>query len=170
MKFERQKFSVTRQNQWPEGKLVVEVSQGGFDYCNPGMLCCKFGRLGEGDTFDGMTPAVKAAIEVAKAWQATTDEEIGIAVGNTGGNTCPFDGEPLTPEVEAGLLAKAEAFDEGLDKCANCGDILGEERYGAFDEYDCCSSNCAENHYYSDMEEERELTPLEEAASYYSDE
>jgi hypothetical protein len=157
MKFQRHRFTVTRQRQWPEGTLCVEISQGGPDYTNPGQLVAKFGKLGEDETFDGMTPAVQAGIAVWRAWKEITEDPIGIAVGNTGGNTMPFDGEDLTEEYEKELLEKAREFDEGLEKCAHCGDILTDDRFGAYGENDCCSQHCAEMHYCSDEEELEEL-------------
>ena len=86
MSFNRTQFVVTRQRPWPDGIDYVEIAQGGQDYSNPGCLVAKFGRLGEGDVFTGMTAAVQAAIAIYKAWDATTNEIIGIAVGNTGGD------------------------------------------------------------------------------------
>lgn len=154
-------FTVTRQRQWPEGNLVVEISKGGMDYVNPGMLVEKFARLGEGESFLGMTPAVEAGIAVYKAWkERCPDEELGIAVGFTHGCTLPFDGEELTIEVEEALRAEAKSYDERLPKCANCGEILSadeRERYGDYHagEFDCCSESCAEKHY-APLEEEFE--------------
>lgn len=152
-------FTVTRQRQWPEGKLVVEISKGGFDYVNPDMLVVQYPRLGEGETFTGMIPAVAAGIAIAKAWkEAKPKEDIGIAVGFTHGCTLPFDGEELTAEVEAALLAEADRYDAELPKCAHCGDILGDELWGPHwqhpDERDCCSENCAEMHYNQPDEDE----------------
>ena len=41
-------YVVTRQIQWPEGKHVVEISAGGFDYTNPDALVAKYpGEFGE---------------------------------------------------------------------------------------------------------------------------
>jgi hypothetical protein len=150
----RYEFTVTRQRQWPEGCLVVEISQGGIDYTNPGALSQKYPN--EFETFTGMTPAVQAAIEIYKNWKHDEpDEEIGIGLGCTGGNTIPFDNEPLTPEVEAKLLKQAREFDENLERCVQCGDFLGKKRYGPVDlgEYECCSENCAERYWESLQEE-----------------
>lgn len=147
------KFTVTRQNQWTEGTLCVEINQGSLDYANPGMYSVKYSRLGEGDTFTGMKPAIEAGIAVYKAWKADSpDKEIGIAVGNTHGMTMPFDGEELTPEVESALLARAEEHDSELDKCERCGEILGKERYGYDGEYNFCSEFCAEEDHHLQQE------------------
>lgn len=149
MKSKPYQFTVTRQQQWPDGNNVVEVSAGGIDYCNPDALSKKY--TGEFETFTGKVPAVKAAIAIAKAWQRDCpDKVIEIATGSTGGMTMPFSGEPLTDEVFADLLADAEKHDEKIPKCAHCGDPL-IERWGPHwmhaDERECCSENCANNHY-----------------------
>jgi hypothetical protein len=158
MKLERQLFTVTRQSQWPEGTLIVEISQGSLDYANPGMLCVKYRNLGEGDTFTGMTDAVEAGIKIARQWAKDARTHIQIAVGCTGGNTLPFEGQRISAKVERELRAKAKDFDAKLPKCENCGEILGEQRYGDgySGEYDCCSQYCAEQRYYA-IEEEEEV-------------
>jgi hypothetical protein len=153
MTFKRHEFMVTRQRQWPDGTLCVEINQGGLDYCNPGALVGKY--PGEFEVFEGMTPAVEAGIRVYKSWKADCpDEEIGIAVGNTGGDTLPFDGEELTPEHEESMLVAARKFDEKLPRCAQCGELLTGERYGdpGLGEYDCCSEYCAEKYYFTPLE------------------
>jgi len=85
---------------------------------------------------------------------------LGIAIGNTGGDTLFFDGKPLTDKLEEELRAKAKEFDESLPRCAHCGDILGKERFGMIhmhqDEYDCCSEYCAEQHYAFPEEDDDE--------------
>ncbi len=156
MSFQKHLFTVTRQNQWPEGTLCVEISQGGYDYSNPGMLGVKYRNLGEGDTFEGLTPAVEAGIAVYNAWKKDNpDAKLGIAIGNTDGNTLPFDGQELTEELAKDLRLKAQEFDETLETCDQCGAILGETRYGNADagEYNCCSESCAEK-YWAIPEEE----------------
>lgn len=157
------KFTVTRQLQYPDGDFVVEISQGEFDYCNPGKLGCMFRKLGEDETFAGMTPAVEAGIAIAKAWQEhEPDLVILIAVGNTGGNTMPFDGEEFTEEVLSALREKAKAFDEKLPKCSHCGEILPakKDRYRngnsdwSGDEF--CSMHCAEEAQRFDDQQQAE--------------
>lgn len=149
MSFKKHQFTVTRQNQWPDGTLCVEISQGGEDYSNPCMMGVKYPKLGEGETFDGLSPAVTAGIAVYKAWQADDpNAEIFIAVGNTGGDTMPFDGDILTPEVEAALNKKATEFDAKLEHCAQCGEVMEHTKFGWYgDDNDCCSQECAEKHY-----------------------
>lgn len=145
---------VTRQRQWPEGNLVVEISAGDINYTNPGALTAKYD--GEFEEFAEMTEAVEAGIRIAQQWQADEpDVEILIATGGTGGMTMPFPGEPLNDETFEGLRKEAAEHDAELDRCAECGAILGKERYGdGYGEYDCCSEYCAEKHYAPEPEDE----------------
>jgi hypothetical protein len=103
-------FTVTRQLRWPDGLNIVEISQGGIEYTNPDMLIPRY--PGEGDEYEGLTAAVEAAIEVAKAWKQETDNEVFIAVGCTYGMTAQFDAEPATEETFRYLLKEAAAFDK----------------------------------------------------------
>lgn len=148
-------FTVTRQNQWPDGDLVVEISEGGLDYCNPGALSERY--PGEFEQFEDPREAVETAIKIGEAWKKDKpDEEIGIAHGSTGGMTMPFSGEELSEDVFSELREWAKQEWESLEKCAHCGEILGKERYGCHEigEYDCCSEYCADEHYFSEVDEE----------------
>lgn len=148
-------FTVTRQSRWDDGVQIVEINQGSLDYANPDMLCSKYPD--EGQTFTGMVPAVEAAISIAKAWQKDEpNEEIFIASGFTHGATVSFEEEPADEETFKQFLKDAREFDEKLPCCAHCGELLGKKRYGCpeFGEYDCCSEYCAEQHYYSEEEDE----------------
>ena len=49
-------YTVTRQDQWM-GELMVEISEGGFDYTNPDMLSGRW--EGEGETFIDPREAVE---------------------------------------------------------------------------------------------------------------
>jgi hypothetical protein len=111
---------------------------------------------GEFETSIGMTDAVENAIRIAQQWKADCpDDNIMIGIGCTHGDTMPFEGMELTEETFAELREKAKKFDESLERCHHCGDILGEEKYGCWDldEFGCCSENCAEQ-YYATMQEE----------------
>lgn len=146
-------FTVTRQHRWHDGLKIVEVSQGGIDYSNPDALCKKW--QGEFDEYTGLTPAVEAAIGIAKAWQETTTDQIFIGVGCTFGSTMDFDALTLNDETFDTLLEKAEKFDAKLPRCEWCGDILTGETYGTlFHGYCFCSQNCAENACHEEVEEE----------------
>ena len=59
--------TVTRQVNTFEGTKVVEISQGGIDYCNPGALSKRY--PGEFEEFANPVEAVEAAILIAQQWQ-----------------------------------------------------------------------------------------------------
>lgn len=145
-------FTITRQSRWDDGKQIVEISQGGMDYANPDALVAEYD--GEFETFNGMKNAVEKAIEIAEAWKKDTKEDIYIAVGCTHGFTMNFDERETTEEVYAELRQEAEEFDAKLPCCSQCGEILGEVKYGDTDmgEYDCCSEYCAEQRYFTPEE------------------
>ena len=153
-------FTVTRQHRHPDGEFIVEVSQGGIDGANPGMYSPKW--EGEGETFQGLTPAVSAAIAIVKAWQlATPQEEIRIAIGNShGGMASHFDDEEATEDTFSAMLIEAEEFDAKLPKCAHCAEMLGKQTYNCFDAMDetehCCSEYCAEERYRESLPEDDE--------------
>lgn len=139
--------TVTRQSQWPDGKYVVEISDGTLDYTNPGALSKKY--PGEFETFDDPREAVETAIKIAKRWQEDApDREILIGHGGTGGMTMPFDGLPLNDETFNDLKEWAEEEYNELEKCCRCGDVLGKERFTSWifqdDDMQFCSENCAE--------------------------
>ena len=152
-------FTVTRQIQWPGGDRVVEISQGGIDYTNPGALSPQF--EGEFETFVGLTPAVKAAFAIAHQWKNGR-----VAVGHTHGMTMPFeDGVRANRRGFVKLMKQAVAFDAKLERCVECGDILPDvdKRWGVFGwdgECNCCSEYCADERCRSYMREieEEEVT------------
>lgn len=147
-------FTVTRQCPYHSGNNVVEISQGGIDYTGADALCQKY--AGEFETFQGMTPAVEAAIEIAEAWKKDTKDPIYISHGCSHGMGLSFDEEEATEEVYASLRQFAKEFDEKLPRCAQCGELLGKDRYGSHDvgEYDCCSEYCAEQRWFTPDEGE----------------
>lgn len=155
-------WCVTRQHQWPDGDFVVEISSGGIDYTNPGALCKKYS--GEFEEFNNPQEAVEAGIRIAQQWKKDSpDKDILIGSGCTAGMTMPFDGLPLTIETYNLLRHNAkECYDE-LEKCDECGELLGKERYGMSDigEYNCCSAYCAEK-YWAPVVDEEELEEVEE--------
>lgn len=148
-------YFVSRQCYWPEGREVVEIASGGLDYANPDMLSPQFRREGEGQEYQDPREAVEAALAVRKAWAQSQGKDIRafrIAHGATGGFTLPFD--PCTVKE---ALHWAETVYQGLPKCAECGEILGKEKYThdyACDGESFCREYCAEKNYGRQVEEE----------------
>lgn len=139
------KFFVSRQLEWPDGNLLVEVAVGGLDYCNPGMLGVRWKELGEGQEFENPVEAAEAAIKIRNAWKAVEVEEIEIAFGATGGMTLSL---PRMRDTE--LLAKAQEVYEGLPKCAECSGLLGEEKWAhelVVDDERFCREFCCDENY-----------------------
>ena len=166
-------WTVTRQSQWiNNGLLIVEVSADGIDYCNPDALCKKY--PGEFEEFQGLVPAMEAAIEIAEKWKAddllyanlkgTKPNKIHIGWGATGGATMPFDALTACKTNYKILRREAKKHDAKLERCEMCGEILPEEdsrnpRYGSErtimdGEYPFCSKYCAEKAQRSDEQEE----------------
>jgi len=145
------KYYVSRQRQWPDGDLMVEVAVGGLDYANPGMLAEKFPQWGEGREFTDPREAANAAVSVWEVWKQTSPTtEIGIGHGATGGMTMPFS------DCGADALAEwAEAAYEALPKCAECGELLGAETYTheSADDDRFCREYCAEENYRRQQED-----------------
>ena len=141
--------TVTRQDQWM-GDLMVEFSDGGFDYANPDMLSPKYD--GEGETFIDPRDAVDAAISIFNEWKA--DEpgaDISIGYGATLGFTMPFESSSV-PEIKAWAQKDYDA----LPKCDRCGEILPEEFY-FIDDDKYCSEYCCDMVFesmYADIDEE----------------
>jgi hypothetical protein len=136
------RWTVTRQHQWPDGGSLVEVSAGGIDYTNPDALCKKY--KGELDEFTDPREAAEAAIAICKAWRNDGEKSAKVGHGATGGMTMPFDSCTFKE-----LLQWAEETYEELPKCAQCGELMGDEAYGSWElgEFDCCSEYCAEEYY-----------------------
>ena len=110
-------YCVTKQVQWPDGDMVVEVSIGDFNYCNPG-------AMGDIEEFEFAVDAAQRAIELQEEWQQEhPDEEVFVGYGYTGGNTMPFD--PDEPEE---LLAWAKQRDDTLPCCDQCGTKISDEK------------------------------------------
>lgn len=133
------KYTVTRQSQYPDGDRVVEVSVGSFDYCNPGALRPHY--EGEFQEYDLATDAAKAAIAIQNLWQSDDpEEEIFIGYGYTGGMTMPFS----TCDAEEMLKWAAER-DVDVPRCDHCGDVVVEKwvPFG-YDGVTFCSEYCAE--------------------------
>jgi hypothetical protein len=156
-------WTVTRQQQYPDGDLVVEISKGDYDYVNPGALMEKY--EGEGETFVSAVKAVEVAIAIQTQWQQDSpDEEILIAMGATMGMTMPFD-----PEDPEDLLEKAEAIDAEAKHCDQCGEIIPDGNgYSAYDVFgdaldgEYCSEYCCDRAHEYDAAFQLEIF-LEEA-------
>lgn len=141
MSFRKEVFFVSRQLYWVgEDHLgTVEVAQGGQDYSGSDMLVPKY--AGEGEEYTGLTPAVKAAIEIAEKWRwDAITLNIVVAIGSNKVATLPFEGETDTRK----LLEQAAEFDAKLPKCEKCGEILGSEVHTTEADEKCCSEHCAE--------------------------
>ena len=90
--------------------MVVEVSVGDFNYCNPG-------AMGDIEEFEFAVDAAQRAIELQKKWQEhNPGEEVFVGHGYTGGHTMPFD-----PEEPEELLDWAKQRDDALPCCDQCG-------------------------------------------------
>ena len=138
-------YFVSRQSQWPEGTLCVEINSGGTDHANPGMLVEKY--PGEGREYDNPVEAVEAGIKIARWWQDDRPAEtILIAHGATGGYTMPFEGEELNDETFAGLRAWAAGVYEKFPACDQCGKKMpgGPECTNHENDEQFCGSYCAE--------------------------
>ena len=163
-------YTVTRQNQWPEGAFVVEVSAGGIDYTNPDALTARY--AGEFETYQDAREAIETAIDIAETWQqdilnARRLDTVFLGFGATGGFTMPFDTLPLTPAVKRYLRNVARHRYDAAPKCDGCGEILPEngKRYSLIDDHDSaeyCSEACAEKAFYQ-AEEDRLTFLCEEA-------
>lgn len=189
-----QKYFVSRQIYWgidsepfrEDGKYedatycqhVVEVAVGGQDYANPNMIAERWSRLGEGNEFEDPREAIEAAIQIRNEWKKNPplgDEDgkpvrIEVVFGSTGGNTIPFEvtlktgDDDIERASDEELQAKGERIWEKLPKCAECGELLGEEKYGDpnLGEFNCCSERCAEKHYGDPEGRDEEETDDEE--------
>ena len=149
---ENELYTVTRQSQWPGGQKVVEISRGGLDYTNPDALAAKYD--GEFEEFNDPRKAVKTAIRIARQWKKDQPKEnIRVAVGNTGGYTCPF--EPISREK---LIKWANSEYESLSKCDRCGKIIEGPGYSLYENDGMfCSTQCAEANYNDFLTEVEEL-------------
>lgn len=143
-------YTITRQCQWPEGNLMVEISYGGIDYCNPDALIKEYD--GEFKEFEDPREALKVAFSIRDKWKKDSGEEISIGVGYTGGMTMPFE-----PSSDDELIEWAEKEYEKLEKCPICNEIMeGKYEYYLrtnvypdgevdiyYDGYKYCSEKCA---------------------------
>ena len=112
-------YTVSRQKQWPNGDPVVEVSEGGIDYCNPDALVSAY--EGEFQEYRDPREAVKVAINICRAWRKDGEKKASVGVGCTGGMTMPFE---MCSFKNAEAWAK-ERWKE-LEKCPVCGEIVEE--------------------------------------------
>ena len=137
-------WTVTRQSQWPSGEKMVEVSAGGPDYSNPDALVCRYGGLGERETFDSPVEAVEAAIRICQAWRQDGAPDAQVGYGATYGMTLPFDASTFD---EARTWARERLAN--LPRCDRCGELLPERHWTTSELMDesLCSENCAERAY-----------------------
>lgn len=147
--------TVTRQLQWPDGALVVEISQGGIDYTNPDALTARY--PGEFEEFEDPREAVKVAIEIATCWQKDhPSDQILIDHGATAGMTMPFDGLELIDENLVTLKTWAEEEVAKLPKCDKCGEVIFGDPITLveFDDWKFCREYCAEEWHAEQFAEE----------------
>lgn len=140
-------YCVSKQIQWPDGTLMIEVSAGGIDYVNPGLV----GNIHE---FLDPREAVEKAIELRAEWQAQSkDEPVSIGYGATGGFTMPFS---ECDEQDARRWSEKKY--DSLLKCDWCGEILGQKTFtDEYDDYKFCSESCWEkNHIESCLANEQD--------------
>lgn len=144
-----QKWVITRQSYYYSNINVVEIASGGLDYANADALCKKYS--GEFQEFTNPIEAADTAIEILRQWRKDCPgKKISIAHGNSMGMGMEFE-----PSTIKEVKEWAQKEYDSIEKCAECGEILSDERYGSHDfgEYDCCSEYCAEKRYYSNQEE-----------------
>jgi hypothetical protein len=148
------RFFVSRQQYWgEENPYTVEIACGGLNYANPDMLGVRWANLGEGKEFSDPEEAVEAAIAICEQWRKT-QPEAQVAMGHTGGNTLPFEGEEFDS-----LRLRAKKLKDELPKCDQCGGLLGKDTYThelAFDGEKFCREYCAEKHYNEILSSESE--------------
>jgi hypothetical protein len=158
-------WTVTRQIQYPDGDYTVEISKGSYDYVNPGALVEKY--EGEGKTYNSAVEAVEVAIKIQTQWQKDCpDEEIIIGMGNTTGMTVHFGS--CDPDF---LKQRAKELDIEKGYCDQCGEVLPEDPFRAWDIYGSdmdesfCSDYCADKAHNANYEAELEVF-LDEARAY----
>lgn len=143
-------YYVSRQCQWPDGLLIVEVAAGGIDNSGPGAFESNY--EGEGQEYNSPVEAVEAAINICRAWRKDKPEtRPSVGVGCTLGGM--FGIEPCT-------FGKAREWAikglEKLPKCDGCGEVLSKkERYQhEFNDSDVsfCSEYCCEQDYNTHIE------------------
>lgn len=158
--------TVTRQVNTFEGTKVVEISDGGIDYSNPGALARKY--PGELEEYADPVEAVEAAIRIAQQWQKDCpDDEILIDHGATGGFTMFFDGQEQNEETFAELRKWAKGLRDAMPKCDRCGEIITGRPVKLLDYDDCqfCCEYCAERFW-----EDEQATLAEENEEENDDE
>jgi len=153
------KFMVSRQRPYyQDGQPQVEVAKGGLDYAGSDMLCVRYRKLGEGEEFIGLRPAIDAAIAIARQWAKDDDIAVFIATGCTHGLFTELEGEPFTEELATKLQFEADDHDLLLPHCDRCGELI-QESFRLIEDEDSrfCSENCASNYAEQEYRErERE--------------
>ena len=149
-------YTITRQCQWPNGDNVVEISEGGIDYCNPDALVKKYD--GEFETFADPRIAADKAIEICRQWRKDRPQDKPrVAAGATGGNTIPFD-----PCTFKDLRKWAKETWNRLEKCARCNEPLPGKRYrwhaDDWSGLEYCSEYCATKEMEFQQEQEMEMS------------
>jgi len=147
-------YTITRQRQWPDGTLVVEISEGGLDYSNPNALRRKY--EGEFQEIADPIKAVTIGIFIFESWKKDEPkEDIFIGYGGTLGYTMPFEPSQINQIKEW-----AQKEYTKIPICYNCGELIDPDTDYILDEWDnpFCSVQCIE----CAMEKEEEYEKLSE--------
>jgi hypothetical protein len=140
-------FFVSRQFYYYQQINAVEIAFPSIDYSGPDMLCEKY--AGEGELYDDPRDAVNAAIEIKEMWEKDSGEVVVITAGSFDG----FEGEESTVEE---LRTWAEKQYDSMEKCAVCGEILGENWYtnqdSEFSEDKFCSEVHADKAFFDNLD------------------
>lgn len=154
-------FFVTKQRNWPDGELVVQIMRGrSFDCVGAGHI----GDVGECEYLDP-TEAVAAAKQAAGDWHQCEGIEYG-PISKPGQLYMEFahkDDEDEYRELED--WAKFQL--ESLPKCDHCGELLGKTVYTNHfhgDGEKFCSDYCAEEYFHPPEDSEEEDDELLDAA------
>jgi len=149
------KFVVTRQSYWPDGDNVVEIAEGGIDYCNPDALTAKYS--GEFEEFFDPREAVEIAINILKECRKDSGKSrsIRLAIGNTHGMTLPFEHCTIKDARKV-----AQHIFKSLPKCARCGELIERESFyhELSDGEVFCREYCAEEDYAQYLQPEEEVS------------
>ena len=150
-------YYVSRQMQWPDGQLYVEIAGGGLDYSSPGMLSGDWD--GEGEYTDPREAAENAWTLFVKWIGKEPKEDIRISWGYNMDMFVISEDDMTKSKEELDTWAEKEY--ESLAKCYKCGELVIEEwKWIDHDDYDedliFCSENCVEQAHWDWLKENAE--------------
>lgn len=115
------RYYVHRIHNWPDGNFFVEVSAG-RDSANPGVMGCKYRKLGEFGEFDDPREAAIAAVRVWRQWRKDSrDEDITLSMNGQVAGEMGIPGDEVDV-IELFKWARHEY--NGLLRCSRCGEII----------------------------------------------